>query len=195
MTTSPPTPSRRAVLGGAAATAATALVPATARAQYVLPPQFRPRLVRTGTQVPAGELHLDPNQFALYWGMGDGTAIRYSVGVARRDLWYTGTFRVGLKREWPSWTPTANMIRREPHIYAQFADGMPGGPDNPLGARALYLYRGGRDTYLRIHGTNAPNTIGTRVSNGCARLLNDHVADLYQRVPVGTRTVLYPMYG
>ena len=85
------------------------------------------------------------------------------------------------------------MIRREPHKYARFSDGVPGGPTNPLGARALYLYDdNGRDTYLRIHGTNAPSTIGTAVSNGCARLTNDHVKDLYPRVEIGARVFLYP---
>ena len=84
------------------------------------------------------------------------------------------------------------MIRRDPEAYAQYAGGMPGGKDNPLGARALYLFDGkGRDTYLRIHGTNKPRTIGTAVSNGCARLTNDHITDLYDRVPIGTTVYLY----
>ncbi|MBM2576244.1 L,D-transpeptidase [Jannaschia sp. Os4] len=183
---------RRTFLSTALAGTAAAALPGAASA---LPRQFQPRMVRTGSQVPAGELHLDPNAYALYWGTGDGLAIRYAVGVARRDLWSPGVFRVGAKKVWPSWTPTPNMIRREPEIYAQWAGGMEGGPNNPLGARALYLFRGGRDTFLRIHGTNAPNTIGTRVSNGCARLVNDHVVDLYQRVPQGTRVVLYDMFS
>lgn len=89
--------------------------------------------------------------------------------------------------------PTNAMIRRNPEQYARFADGMPGGPNNPLGARALYLYDDdGHDTYLRIHGTNAPSTIGSAVSNGCARLTNEHVIDLYPRVDVGARVHLYP---
>jgi lipoprotein-anchoring transpeptidase ErfK/SrfK len=104
-----------------------------------------------------------------------------------------GDFYVGAKREWPSWTPTAAMVERDPERYGPYADtGMPGGPDSPLGARALYLYAPGRgDTLLRIHGTNAPETIGTAVSNGCARLLNDHITELYEVVPLNARVVLY----
>jgi lipoprotein-anchoring transpeptidase ErfK/SrfK len=88
------------------------------------------------------------------------------------------------------------MIERDPRSYAQFADGMPGGLDNPLGARGLYLFQPGRgDTFLRIHGTNDPRTIGRRVSNGCARLINSHMIDLYDRVPMDTRVILYPLGG
>ena len=103
-------------------------------------------------------------------------------------------FYVGDKKEWPSWTPTPDMIEREPELYQPYADGMPGGLENPLGARALYLFTPERgDTFLRIHGTNAPATIGTAVSNGCARLVNEQIIDLYNRVPVDTRVVLYPV--
>ena len=115
-----------------------------------------------------------------------GRAIRYGVGVGRAGLEFKGSAIIERKAEWPSWRPTAAMIRRNPDRYARFADGMPGGPGNPLGARALYLYRNGIDTYFRIHGTTEPWSIGTSVSNGCIRMLNDHVMQLYQRVPVGT---------
>lgn len=91
----------------------------------------------------------------------------------------------------PRWTPTPAMIKREPHIYKRHAGGMDGGGENPLGARALYLYSGNRDTYLRIHGTPKPQTIAARVSNGCVRMINEHVIDLYDRVPNGTRVVLH----
>jgi lipoprotein-anchoring transpeptidase ErfK/SrfK len=99
---------------------------------------------------------------------------------------------VARKAEWPRWTPTPDMIRREPARYARFAGGLAGGADNPLGPRALYLYRDGRDTLYRLHGTTEPWTIGTMVSSGCVRLLNQDIIDLYGRVPVGTRVVVLP---
>ncbi len=122
----------------------------------------------------------------------DGLAIRYGVGVGRGRLYHAGTFTVERKAEWPRWRPTPAMIRRDPERYEPYADGMPGGRDNPLGARALYLYdEHGRDTYLRIHGTNQPRTIGSAVSNGCARLVNEDIIDLYPRVKMGARVVLH----
>jgi lipoprotein-anchoring transpeptidase ErfK/SrfK len=100
---------------------------------------------------------------------------------------------IGAKKEWPSWTPTPGMLRREPEDYSRWRDGMPGGLNNPLGSRALYLFPPGRgDTFLRIHGTNDPSTLARRVSNGCARLVNDQMIDLYDRVPIDTRVVLHP---
>jgi len=96
---------------------------------------------------------------------------------------------IEVKKEWPTWRPTDEMIEREPRTYSRFVDNeyvQPGGPENPLGARALYLFQDGVDTYFRIHGTTQPQTIGQSVSNGCIRMLNDHVIDLYQRVPIGT---------
>ena len=179
--------------------AALALAPTVANAHgdtvepTILPPELMPRIVAIQPGIPAGEIHLDPSRFALYWTLADQTALRYSVGVGRPGLYEAGTFFVGAKKEWPSWTPTPEMIERDPDAYAQYEDGMPGGVDNPLGARALYLYTPERgDTYLRIHGTNAPRTIGTAVSNGCARLVNDQIIDLYDKVPTGTRVFLYP---
>lgn len=151
-----------------------------------------PTLVNVQPGLGPSEIHVDPNRFRLYWTLPEpGRAIRYAVGIGRRGLYESGTFRVGAKKEWPSWTPTDDMIERNPEEYEQWAEGMPGGPDNPLGARALYLFDGPRDTYLRIHGTNAPSTIGTAVSNGCARLTNEYIIDLYNRVPVGARVFLY----
>ncbi|MEM6310814.1 MAG: L,D-transpeptidase [Pseudomonadota bacterium] len=154
--------------------------------------EMQPREIRIRNDFEPGEIHVDPAAFALYWTLPKKKAIRYSVGIGRKGLYESGTFTVGAKKKWPGWRPTDAMIERNPQAYAQFADGMPGGPDNPLGARALYLFVPGRgDTFLRIHGTNAPKTIGYRVSNGCARLANDHVLDLYERVPLGTKVVLY----
>ena len=152
-----------------------------------------PRFVSVQGGIGPGEIHVDPDRFALYWTLGDGKAIRYAVGIGRPGLYEAGRFHVGAKKEWPSWTPTPDMIAREPELYAPWADGMPGGPDNPLGARALYLFTPERgDTMLRIHGTNAPETIGTAVSNGCVRLVNEDIIDLYERVPLHARVVLHP---
>ncbi|ASQ15097.1 L,D-transpeptidase [Sinorhizobium meliloti] len=123
--------------------------------------------------------------------MGEGgVARRYGIGVGRAGLAWAGTAEVGRKAKWPNWRPTARMIKRDPRQYAKYANGVPGGVNNPLGSRALYLYRNGRDTYYRIHGTTEPWTIGKAVSNGCIRMLNEHVEDLYERVPIGTTVVV-----
>lgn len=150
-----------------------------------------PRLMDLQGDVPAGQIHVMPEEFSLYWTLPDRKVMRYHIGVATPERWTPGTFRIRRKQEWPSWTPTPAMIRREPEVYEKYADGMPGGGDNPLGARALYLYRGDRDTYLRIHGTPDPSGIGRRVSNGCVRMTNEDVSDLYERVPVDTVVVLH----
>ncbi len=169
---------------------------------YVLPEEYMPREIKLMTVLEPGEIHVDPGQFALFWTLPDNRAIRYTVGIGRGNLYHPGTFYVGAKREWPRWIPTDDMKKRSPNAYAQFAEGMPfengqpGGINNPLGARALYLFTpAGNDTYLRIHGTNDPRTIGVAVSNGCARLVNDQVIDLYDRVPMKTKVVLYPKVG
>ena len=172
------------VLGLAAST----LVPATALAHHTgrsVPP---PQNVRFSGYAP-GTLIVDGRHFFLYLQLTGGRARRYPISVGRAGLTFRGAATVGRKAEWPRWTPTANMIRRDPGRYARHRHGMPGGPNNPLGARALYLYRNGRDTMYRIHGTNAPSSIGRAVSNGCIRMLNDHVVDLYGRVRVGARVV------
>ena len=165
-----------------------------ARHRNLDPEAFEPVEVRLKADFPPSELHVDPNTYRLYWTLPDRKAIRYSVGVGRLGLYEAGTFYVGRKVKWPSWRPTDAMIEREPEVYEQFADGVPGGIDNPLGARALYLFYPGtkRDSYLRIHGTSDAGTIGHAVSNGCARLTNEHVSELYERVPIGTKVVLYP---
>lgn len=166
--------------------------PAIAASQpYQVPERFRPRIVDIRASFQPNEIHVDPGQFALYWTLPDNKAIRYAVGIGSEGRYQSGTFRVRRKAEWPSWTPTKAMIRREPNLYAQHANGMAGGGRNPLGARALYLYSGNRDSLLRIHGTPNPQSVGTRVSNGCVRMVNEHVVDLYNRVPNGTRVVLH----
>ncbi|MGB3408369.1 MAG: L,D-transpeptidase [Jannaschia sp.] len=183
---------RRDVMIGGAALGLLGLGAVEADAQAV-PLSMQPVEVRIRAEIAPNEVHVIPDSFMLYWTQPNQRAIRYMVRVGRDTLYEAGEFYVGAKKEWPSWTPTPDMIARNPGAYKQFEDGMPGGPDNPLGARALYLFQPGRgDTYLRIHGTNAPNTIGSAVSNGCAGMLNDHIVDLYRRVPMQSRVVLHP---
>ncbi len=142
------------------------------------------------TPHPPGTIVVDTENRFVYLVQEDEKAMRYGVGVGREGLEFTGAASVGLKREWPHWTPTPNMIARQPDRYAQWAGGMKGGPDNPLGARALYLYKDGRDTLFRIHGTNEPHTIGQAVSSGCIRMMNQDIIDLYRRVPAGSKVVV-----
>lgn len=160
---------------------------------WVMPDEFLPRPVRfQDPQVP-GTIIVDPDYFALYLALTEDRGTQYSVGIARGNLYESGWFTVGAKKEWPSWTPTKAMIARDPDHYAKYADGMPGGPKNPLGARAIYLYdENGNDSFLRIHGTPEPWTIGTAVSNGCVRLANDHIVELYDQVTLGAPVVLLP---
>lgn len=184
---------RREILFGIAAMFGQAL-PLSAHEEpaFVLPEDYTPKLVDMPVTLAAGAIHVFPNEFRLFLTLPDKQALRYTVGVGKPGLYHAGQFAVGAKQKWPSWKPTRAMIERDPVAYAQYADGMPGGEDNPLGARALYLFdAGGADTYLRIHGTNNPRTIGTAVSNGCARLTNDHITDLYDRVPIGAPVFLY----
>lgn len=136
-----------------------------------------------------GSIVVDVYARKLYWVHEDGTATRYAIAVGREGISFRGTGYVGRKAEWPSWTPTANMMRRDPRNL-KFAGGMAGGPNNPLGARALYLYRGGGDTMFRLHGTNQPQSIGHAMSSGCIRMLNHDIIDLYSRVPVGSKVVV-----
>lgn len=189
---------RKFLKGGLSFTTLAAATPLFAHDElipdYQLPEDHLPREVRLKTVFEPFEIHVDPGQFALFWTLPKKRALRYTVGIGRPGLYEAGEFHVGAKQKWPHWTPTPAMIKREPDRYAQFANGVPGGLKNPLGARALYLFQPGRgDTYLRIHGTNDPSTLARRVSNGCARLVNDQVIDLYDRVPMETRVVLHPI--
>lgn len=184
---------RRHFLTSSIATATVVASPALSHSAkpYVIPEEYMPAEVTLQTQLAPGELHVDPNTFRLYWTLPDNRAIRYTVGVGRANLYHAGEFYVGAKREWPSWTPTPEMIKRDPDSYEKYADGVPGGVDNPLGSMALYLYTSAkRDSYLRIHGTSQPWTIGRAVSNGCARLVNEQATELYNMVPLGTRVIL-----
>jgi lipoprotein-anchoring transpeptidase ErfK/SrfK len=153
-------------------------------------PELRRTEVAYTTDYKPGTIVVDTPARRLYYVLGGGKAMRYGIGVGREGLALSGNAYIGRKAEWPSWTPTANMIRREPAKNRKYAGGVPGGVNNPLGARALYLYRGGGDTHFRIHGTNQPNSIGLAVSSGCVRMLNHDVIDLYSRVGVGSRVVV-----
>jgi len=160
-----------------------------AKRKFVVKQKYKPQTVRF-SGYPAGTIVVDPRNHFLYLTQSFGRARRYGVGVGRAGLAFKGSATIARKAEWPSWRPTDNMIRREPAKYARYAKGVPGGPKNPLGARALYLYKNNRDTYYRIHGTTQPSSIGRSVSAGCIRMINEHVMDLYKRVPVGTKVVV-----
>lgn len=171
-----------------ALSAAAAITPFTLEAQTtVFDPT--PQEVRIKKDFAPGQILVLPRSYYLYWVTEERKAIRYGVGVGRAGLEFTGQATIDVKKEWPTWRPTEDMIERSPKTYARFKGNkyiMPGGPDNPLGARALYLFQNGVDTYFRIHGTTQPQTIGSSISNGCIRLTNEHVTDLYNRVPKGT---------
>ena len=135
----------------------------------------------------AGSVVVDIAQTFLYYVLGDGTAIRYGIGVGREGFTWSGSQAVTRKAEWPDWTPPQEMIARQPYLPRWMA----GGEGNPLGARAIYL----GSTVYRIHGTNMPETIGQKVSSGCIRMLNADVIDLYSRVDVGTKIIVLPNYN
>lgn len=142
------------------------------------------------TKEPTGTIVVDPHARFLYLVMENGKAMRYGVGVAKAGLEFVGEADIARKAQWPGWTPTQDMIKRDPERYEPLAKGLPGGLKNPLGARALYLYKGGQDTLYRIHGTNEPWSIGKSVSSGCIRMLNQDIIDLHRRVPKGSRVVV-----
>ncbi|OYR10006.1 L,D-transpeptidase catalytic domain protein [Brucella rhizosphaerae] len=142
------------------------------------------------TSHPVGTIIVDPYARYLYLVQPGGKAMRYSVGVGRAGLTFSGEAKVAYKAQWPRWTPTQNMIKRNPDHYAKYAKGLEGGIRNPLGARALYLYRDGKDTLYRIHGTNEPWSVGKAASSGCIRLFNQDILDLHKRVSSGSRVVV-----
>jgi lipoprotein-anchoring transpeptidase ErfK/SrfK len=152
---------------------------------FELPARLRRQVVSYATREAPGTIIIDTPNTYLYLVLGGGQAMRYGIGVGRVGFTWSGTQSVTKKAEWPDWTPPPEMIARQPYLPRHMA----GGPGNPLGARAMYL--GG--TVYRIHGTNAPETIGTHVSSGCIRLTNGDVSDLYSRVNVGTKVVVLPM--
>ena len=180
---------RRSFMVGLLASAFTASTAMAGRRKTKLHRKYLPQRVRFSGYEP-GTIVIDPRNRFLYLVEKLGVPRRYGVGVGRSGLAFRGSAIVGRKAKWPSWRPTKNMIRRQPRKYARYAKVVPVGPSNPLGARALYLYRSGKDTLYRIHGTNRPSSVGRAVSNGCIRMLNAHVKDLYNRVPVGARVVV-----
>jgi lipoprotein-anchoring transpeptidase ErfK/SrfK len=150
-----------------------------------LPARLKRQIVNYASREARGTIIIDTPNTYLYYVLGGGQAIRYGIGVGRDGFTWSGVQTITKKAEWPDWTPPPEMIARQPYLPRQMA----GGPGNPLGARAMYL--GG--TIYRIHGTNAPQTIGTHVSSGCLRLTNEDVTDLYSRVNVGTKVIVLPM--
>jgi len=155
------------------------------------PPAYRGReQVDFASREKPGTIIIKTRERALYVVLGEGRAMRYMVAVGKEGFAWSGTARIGMKRENPKWTPPPEMIERTPR-YAKWADGMPGGiPENPLGARAMYLFNKQGDTQYRIHGTNAPSSIGTAASSGCIRMLNREVIELYGRTPIGTKVIV-----
>ncbi|RWM96105.1 MAG: L,D-transpeptidase [Mesorhizobium sp.] len=166
-----------------------ALAKKDAKRPFKVKPEFVPQDVAFTGYEP-GTIVIDTTARRLYLVESFSTARRYAIAVGREGLQFKGTVAVGDKQEWPRWIPTLDMQKREPKHYGQYKDGMPGGGENPLGARAIYLYDGKKDTHLRIHGTIAPQSIGTSASNGCFRMINEHVMDLYSRVKIGTKVVI-----
>ena len=159
-----------------------------------IPASFRKQLIDYPTQEFPGTIIIDPDSRHLYLVRENNQAVRYGVGVGRAGFAWSGEAKIGMKRRWPRWLPPEEMVVRDEKA-AKWANGMPGGPENPLGARAMYLYANGADTLYRIHGTNDPSSIGKALSSGCVRLLNQDIADLYLRVPVGSKVIVLPSQG
>jgi lipoprotein-anchoring transpeptidase ErfK/SrfK len=187
---------RRLFLCGVAAFLLAANMPAFAEEfpvnwedRDMVPAKYRPRTVSFESSEKPGTIIIDSNKKFLFLVLGSGKARRYGVGVGKDGFRWSGTATIKRKAKWPKWTPTKEQIERVPN-YKQWEDGYPGGPYNPLGARALYLFEGSRDTQYRIHGTTEPFTIGKRVSSGCLRMLNVDIVELYERVPLGTKVIV-----
>ncbi|MEW6255531.1 MAG: L,D-transpeptidase [Pseudomonadota bacterium] len=148
--------------------------------------EFARHIVKYDGKETPGTIVVDTDKRFLYLIQGDGTAIRYGVTVGEESLAFRGNAKIGRKAEWPSWTPTPEIHQRIAGLPAYVGPG----PHNPMGARALYLYQGNRDTLFRIHGTNQPELLGQAISSGCIRMLNEDVIDLYNRVPQGASVVV-----
>ena len=151
-----------------------------------LPVQFRKTEIPDPTGEVPGTIVIETGQRYLYLVQPNGTALRYGVGVGKEGFGWSGEAEVKNKQEWPDWVPPPEMLERRPDLPLR----MSGGPENPLGARAMYLWKDGKDTLFRIHGTNEPLTIGKAMSSGCIRMINFDVEDLYSRVPLGTKVVV-----
>jgi lipoprotein-anchoring transpeptidase ErfK/SrfK len=194
-----PLMSRRVVVaGGFAAGAVVGLAGCTSTSEPVAQqadPAFARKVVAYPSPEPPGTIVVDPGSHFLYLVQPGGQAIRYGVGVGGEGFGWSGVATIHTKQEWPDWYPPAEMLERRPELKEHMAQlpsglGMRGGPDNPIGARALYLWQGNKDTLYRIHGTNEPATIGHNVSSGCIRLTNEDIVDLYDRTPIGTKVVV-----
>ena len=160
-------------------------------------PDYLRKLVYFPTSEAPGTIIIDAQNRFLYFVQGSGRAIRYGVGVGRQGFGWSGVATIHEKQEWPDWYPPKEMIARQPELRRQVSElqsglGVPGGPRNPLGARAMYLWQGNKDTLYRIHGTFEPWTIGKSVSSGCIRMINQDVIDLYERAPLGAKVVVLP---
>ena len=154
-----------------------------------VPAKYHRQVVRYKSDEKPGTVIVDTGDKFLYLVMADGKAMRYGIGVGREGFEWSGASRVAMKREWPTWTPPSEMIRRQPEL-AKWRGGQPGGLSNPLGARALYLFNKGGDTGYRLHGTPEWKSIGKAMSSGCIRLMNQDIIDLYDRVEVGAKVVV-----
>lgn len=154
-------------------------------------PKYYRKTVRYETKEAPGTIIVDPSDYYVYRIEGDGAATRYGANVGRQGFLWSGEAYVGRKAEWPVWTPPREMIKRQPEA-AKYAGGMPGGLDNPLGARTLYLYQNGSYTLYTIYSTIAPETIGTNLTSGCTGLLTQDMMDLYARTPVKTKVIVLP---
>ena len=192
-------PGRRVLLAGISAIAMLSLAgcATTPMRSTEVDPAFRRADVDYVTREPRGTIIVDPAHHYLYYVEGGGRAVRYGVAVGGEGFGWSGVSTVHSKQEWPDWYPTGDILVRHPELkpgLKQLASGvgMPGGPDSVLGARALYLWQGNKDTLYRIHGTNEPWKIGSNVSSGCIRMVNDDVIDLYARAPIGTKVVVLP---
>jgi lipoprotein-anchoring transpeptidase ErfK/SrfK len=168
-----------------AAPQVTAYAPVETEAPAETPARFRRQVVNYPTNEAPGTIIVDTPNTYLYFVLGGGRAIRYGIGIGREGFTWSGVKTIEKKAEWPDWTPPPEMLERQPYLPRFMA----GGPGNPLGARAMYL----SGSVYRIHGTNAPHTIGQRVSSGCIRLVNADVEDLYNRVKVGAKVIVLPM--
>ena len=177
---------RRNFIFGAAAMAPGSAFAASKKRAF---PYHGAEVVEFTTPEKRGTVIVNTEEMALYHIIGRETAIRYGVAVGKEGFDWAGIAKVGRKVKWPVWTPPASMIRRRPDLE-KWRNGMPGGRENPLGARAIYLFAGGRDTLFRIHGTNEPQSIGTAASSGCIRMLNEEVSELYESVQIGTKVIV-----
>ena len=158
-------------------------------------PNYLRRVVAYASHEAPGTIIIDPQSRFLFLVQGAGRALRYGVGVGRDGFAWSGVATIRDKQEWPDWYPPKEMIQRQPELKRHMTVlrsglGIAGGPSNPLGARAMYLWQGNKDTLYRIHGTNEPHTIGQSLSSGCIRMLNQDVIDLYERTPLGAKVVV-----